>query len=97
MDRAKLDGQFEPSGLLLFMINGTDRPHLQKVNDVISGNATDNNLSDRYLTQAQPDYSQQFADYFVKYARIARETCESRICCQCRGRNEAAQCGPAGN
>lgn len=42
-------------------------PGWMKLNGVIDGNTTDNNLNDGYLTNNGPDYSQQFADYFVKY------------------------------
>lgn len=33
----------------------------------MQGNATNNNLSDRYLNSSETDYSSQFAQYFVKY------------------------------
>lgn len=41
-------------------------PGWMKMNAVIDGNTTDNNLNDGYLTSGT-GYSSQFAEYFVKY------------------------------
>jgi O-glycosyl hydrolase len=38
-----------------------------KLNGVIDGTSTNNNLNDGYLTNNGPQYSSAFAEYFVKY------------------------------
>ena len=42
-------------------------PGWMKLNGVIDGDTTNNNLNDGYLTNNGPQYSSQFAEYFVKY------------------------------
>jgi glucosylceramidase len=42
-------------------------PGWMKLNGVIDGNTTNNNLNDGYLDNSGPGYSQAFANYFVKY------------------------------
>jgi len=42
-------------------------PAWMKVNDALDESGVDNVLSDQYSTSDQPDYSEPFAQYFVKY------------------------------
>jgi glucosylceramidase len=42
-------------------------PGWMKLNGVIDGSTTNNNLNDGYLTNNGPQYSSAFAEYFVKY------------------------------
>jgi len=42
-------------------------PGWMKLNGVIDGTSTNNNLNDGYLTNNGPQYSSAFAEYFVKY------------------------------
>jgi O-glycosyl hydrolase len=42
-------------------------PGWMKLNGVIDGTTTNNNLNDGYLTNNGPQYSSAFAEYFVKY------------------------------